>query len=148
MKKRLVRWSRSRHVASVALLCVIAVAALFTMGAGDRAGQLVGGAADQRLVLPAAQIISFGTSIGLLDTVTGAVYQLSGNLSNPGITQTWELKVPPVKGSTSGYLELQRATFNNPEALFLVDRITGRTWLFRWRSSGNGAWDPVEVRGR
>ena len=144
MKKRLVRWSPG----SVVLIGVITAAALFTMGAGNRSGQLVGDVPDRAFILPASEIISFGTTIGLLDTVTGAIYQLSGNLSNPGITQTWELKVPAVKGPTSGFLELQRTTFNSPEALFLVDRVTGKTWLFRWRSSGNGAWDPVEVRRR
>jgi hypothetical protein len=98
------------------------------------------------LAPPVVQIISFDDTIGMLDTTSGAVYRLRGDLSNASVTHTWQLRVPAVAGPTSGYLEIQRATFNQPEATFLVDKVTGRTWILRRRASENGSWDPVTIQ--
>jgi hypothetical protein len=53
--------------------------------------------------------------------------------------------VPPVDGGTSGYLQIQRPpfAFNDPQKHFLVDVISGRTWILRDNASGNGRWDQV-----
>jgi hypothetical protein len=96
-------------------------------------------------LVPASRIISWDQTIGMLDTVTGAVYKLEGSLDNPGARLSWKLRVPPVTGETSGLLEIQRATFNRPDATFLVDIVTGRTWILRRRASSNGSWDPVTI---
>ncbi|MHC5024156.1 MAG: hypothetical protein ACYTGG_09635 [Planctomycetota bacterium] len=46
---------------------------------------------------------------------------------------------------TVGLLELQRATFNHPDVVFLVDTVSGRTWLLNRRGDSTTTWDPVKV---
>jgi hypothetical protein len=126
-------------LSTAVLVAVVAIA----LGAGAaRAGRAERPVAGT--YFPASQIISFDNTIGRLDTATGAVYRLRGNLDNPGAKLTWERRVPPVTASTSGLLEIQRATFNRPDAIFLVDIVTGKTWILRRRASSNSAWAPVE----
>ena len=91
--------------------------------------------------------------IGRLDTVTGAIYRLHGNLENPSVRNTWRQRVPPVEGETSGLLDIQTVSFqrNAPVPFagktrtFLVDNVTGRTWVLRPTASTNGLWKEVKV---
>jgi hypothetical protein len=91
------------------------------------------------------------SDIARLDPTTGAVYRLRGNLDNPSVRNTWELRVPPVKGPHSGLLEVQQARLpgsrngRGASATFLVDIVSGRTWILRPRASSNASWDPVEI---
>ena len=133
------RDGRGSYLVVVALVGIV----VLTIGAGRGTPA---GSPQSTVVVPAAtQIISFDDTVGRLDTVTGAVYRLRGNLENPSVRHTWQLRVQPVKGPTSGLLEIQRATFNKPSAIFLVDKVTGRTWILRQRASDTGSWDPVPV---
>jgi hypothetical protein len=142
MTNRNVGWVRILLVGGV-------VGAAVALGLGANQGRPVGYQIEGRgFILPAAQIISFIDTIGRVDTVTGAVYQLRGDVTTPSSAETWELRVPAVKGSTSGLLEIQRATFNQRDATFLVDVVTGRTWLLNRRGNNNGSWDEVKIYQR
>jgi hypothetical protein len=126
---------------AVTVGAVLLGVALVAGGAGRRGGAEVTG-----FVVPATQIISFQESVGMLDTRTGAIYHIEGNLDNPSVRMEWQLRVPPVTGATSGYLEIQRTTFNQRGDVFLADIVTGRTWILRRRASTNGEWMPIRVR--
>lgn len=132
-------------VRPLALACLAAAAIAVGMGAGSNDRPVLYQNQARGYVLPATQIISYEDSIGRLDTATGAIYRLRGDVNEPSVRNTWELRVPGVKGETSGWLEIQRATFNNPEAIFLVDVINGNTWILHSRGNKNGTWDPVDL---
>lgn len=118
-----------------------------------------------------------GDPVALFDSKTGAVYRLRGTVANPSSRVYWQLAIPAV-GKTSGLLRLQNvpalrrvsrhriagALDRRPNVpllrdddtvleirdgeTFLVDVITGDTWLFRQRSETNlelGTWDPVDI---
>ena len=95
----------------------------------------------------------FDSDIARLDTRTGAVYRFRGDIDNAGVRNTWELRVDPVKGKTSGILEIQRIVLPARDRLssdvrpatFLVDVANGRTWILRHRVSTNATWDPVDI---
>ncbi len=93
-------------------------------------------------VFSAAQVVAFQEGVGLLDTTNGTVYELRGDLDNASTKLSWFLRVPAIEGS-SGFLELQSPRFNRPDALFLVDAVTGATWIFRDRGNRNGSWEAV-----
>lgn len=125
------------------LITLFAFTALFALGAKqDWDAEQIEARQFNR---PAVQVISWDEGVALFDSVNGAVYRLRGSLSNPSVRNTWQLRVPPVTVPTSGVLELQRATFNAPGALFLVDVVTGQTWILRDRPSETGSWEPVLV---
>ena len=135
--------SKIRTIVTTSVMAGIASLAVAVGMGAEHANQY---RADARTyVIPSTQIISFNDTVGRLDTGTGAVYQLRGNVNAPSSAKTWELRVPAVTGDTSGVLEIQRATFNNPEATFLVDVVTGRTWILNRRSNDNGSWDEVKI---
>jgi hypothetical protein len=85
------------------------------------------------------------SDIARLDTTTGAIYRFRGNVDNPSVRNTWEMRVPPVKGKHSGLLEVQQVKLGNHRTTFLVDIVDGRTWILRNRASTNGSWDPVDI---
>ncbi len=93
-------------------------------------------------IFSAAQVVAFQQGVGLLDTTNGTVYQLRGDLDNASAKLSWFLRVPAIEGG-SGFLELQSPRFNRPGALFLVDTVTGGTWIFRDRGNQNGTWEAV-----
>jgi len=141
--------SKIRRTAGVCtIFALAATAGAVILGAGRNEQVTILQAGARNYIIPAAQIISFNDTVGRLDTATGAVHQLSGDLRNPSVRNEWELRVPAVSGETSGFLEIQRATFNNPEAIFLVDIVTGKTWLLRRRGNEGGTWDAVTLDPR
>jgi hypothetical protein len=117
-----------------------------------------GPSATQIVLLPGGNVLN-SSDIARLDTRTGAVYRFRGDTTNPSVRNTWELRVPPVKEKTSGILEIQRIVAphgelgRNPADIdvelvpttFLVDVVTGSTWILRHRASTNATWDPVEI---
>lgn len=94
------------------------------------------------LATPVTQIVSYGEGVGLLDTRNGSISELRGSLDNPSSQLSWFLRVEGVEG-TSGHLEMQSPQWNRPDALFLVDVMTGETWILRDRGNNNGTWEPV-----
>jgi hypothetical protein len=131
-----------RVAQSLAVLGMVALV-IAAPGAGGQDDSTVPGL--RSLFLPAARIISLDETVGLLETTSGAVYRLNGNLDNSSAALTWQLRVPPVSGPTSGLLEIQRPDFNRPDATFLVDIVSGRTWILRRRAAETGTWEPVDV---
>lgn len=134
------------------LSAATAVAAMVVMGLSlggatrdDGMAALMNGRAYQVVIPAATQIISYDQTVGRLDTRTGALYMYRGELDNPSVRGYWELRVPAVNEKTSGMLELQRANFNDPAATFLVDTVTGKTWLLHRRGNHNGTWDAVDI---
>ena len=143
-------------------LCVLAAVALagtvvaVTVGANR---QPVVGANRSEALFSATQIIllpggnsATDSNIARFDATTGAIYRYRGNVDNQSTSGQWEIRVPPVDGPTSGMMELQHAPVNPfepnenaPAATFLVDMVTGNTWLLRQRGSSNLAWTPVEI---
>lgn len=94
------------------------------------------------LATPVTQVVSYGEGVGLLDTRNGSISELRGSLDNQSSQLSWFLRVEGVEG-TSGHLEMQSPHFNRPDALFLVDVMTGETWILRDRGNNNGSWEPV-----
>jgi hypothetical protein len=146
-------------------LAVVAVAAAVTAivpaaGAGGRSAVLDPGrseflfSATQIIILPGGNPAT-DSSIARLDTRTGALYRFRGSVDNPSAASTWELRVPPVDGETSGLLEIQvvtperTANLHDPTprmpAVFLVDIVSGYTWILQARASSNLSWEPVEI---
>ncbi len=126
------------------------------IGAGGaelaRAYVVEGPAATQLFIFPGGNLNNDG-DVAKLDTRTGGVYRYRGDLKNPNVRGTWELRVAPPKESNSGMLEVQRIVFPTAVgtagdveaqvATFLVDIVTGQTWVLRLRASSNGSWDYI-----
>jgi hypothetical protein len=136
----------------VTVLALVSAVILMVAGAGNDRELTIKRADVRGFVLPKTQIISWDDTVGLLDTTNGAVYRLSGQadasqtvFDNPSVRVTWKRRVAPVKEGTSGYLGLQRSTFNRPDGHFLVDIVTGKTWILRKRASTNREWVPVTI---
>ncbi len=136
------------------LLSIGAVLLGVAVGAGSvtfaRQYFVQGPSATDIFLLPGGNA-KFDSDIARLDTHTGAVYRFRGDVDNPSVRNTWELRVEPVKGETSGILEIQRIVLpalnrhGSEPTTFLVDVATGRTWILRHRASTNATWDPVDI---
>ena len=94
------------------------------------------------LATPVTQVVSYGEGVGLLDTRNGSISELRGSLDNQSSQLSWFLRVEGVEG-TSGHLEMQSPQFNRPDAVFLVDVMSGETWILRDRGNNNGSWEAV-----
>lgn len=118
----------------------VAAVALFTAAGAVLAGSRP--AFVPAAYFPAAQIFAFNEGIGKLDTRTGEIFELRGNLDNASTQVSWFSRVRPVVRS-SGTLQVQRADFNRPDAIVLVDLQTGDTWLLRARGNNNASWESI-----
>ena len=98
--------------------------------------------AFRTLDIPVVQVMSYQQGVGLLDTTTGEIFELRGDLDNASSRLSW---FPRVAGlaDTSGFLKVQSPQFNNPDAVFLIDAVTGATWILRERGNNNGSWEKV-----
>lgn len=99
-------------------------------------------AAFRTFALPVSQVISFHEGVGLLDTTNGELFELRGNLDNPSTAMYWFSRAAGVE-NTSGLLQVQSPNFNNPNTMFLVDVVTGATWILRDRGNNNASWVAV-----
>ncbi|MCZ6612874.1 MAG: hypothetical protein O6941_09580 [Planctomycetota bacterium] len=147
------------HLRVLVIVAVGATAIVLTMGAASRSTiaheYFVQGRPATVLFTLAGGNPKFDSSIARLDTRTGAVHRFRGNVDNPSVRNTWEQRVAPVKGETSGLLEIQQVRPEKvtnqhdprprPLETFLVDIVTGDTWILRRRASTNATWDPVEI---
>ncbi len=152
---------RTLVMASAALGVAAMVAAAVAAGSGaGRTAVMDPGrneflfSATEIIVLPDGTS-STDSSIARLDTRTGALYRFRGSVDNAGTRSTWEMRAEPVSEATSGMLEIQvvtpEKTVNQHDpaprapAVFLVDIVTGSTWILRARASSNFSWEPVEI---
>ncbi|MHC4080986.1 MAG: hypothetical protein ACYSU2_06660 [Planctomycetota bacterium] len=150
--------SITSHVRKWGLLSICA--AIIGVGAGAGVAKVAkqyfvqGPSATQIILLPGGNAKT-DSDIARLDTRTGAVYRFRGDVDNPSVRNTWELRVAPVTDETSGILEIQRVVLPQPKrapnelalkpSTFLVDVVTGDTWILRHRASTNASWDKVET---
>lgn len=126
---------RTRPIATaMAGLVLIAVIAI-TVGAGHTGQLRLDTCLDSKV-----RIINFDKSVARFDTSTGSIHELNGDLKNPSVRCTWTPHVKGVNKKTSGYLEIQHAGGGT----FLVDRVTGDSWVLRRRGS-NAKWDEVKL---
>ncbi len=101
--------------------------------------------AGGEVVFPRVQIIQWRDGAGRFDSVTGEIQRFHGDLDNPAVRPTWRVDVPPVRERTSGMLRIQHPV--GPRAIdapFLVDVVTGETWLLQRRPTG-ATWVRVDL---
>ena len=138
------------HSRKWVLMTICAAVAVVGIGAGGAkiaAQYFVQAPSASEIILLPGGNVEFDSDIARLDTRTGAVYRFRGNVNKASTRNTWELRVAPVKES-SGWLEVQtiaRPAIGSPVTVFLVDIVTGKTWILRQRASTNATWDPVNV---
>lgn len=124
--------------------------AIVALGAGA-AAVLLGGAkgtnrppivltATGDQLLSAVRIIRLDDTVARFDSTTGELMRFRGSLDRPNVRSVWEREAPAVRAKTSGLLDIQEAA----GSLFLVDVMTGDTWILR-RRGVNLAWDYIEV---
>lgn len=102
----------------------------------------------QDQVVPAANIIRLGENpdgIARIDSSTGAIHRFLGNPRSIDPEQAiglsaWKLEHAGVGTRPVGALRLQQAG----PATFLVDALSGETWILRMRN-GHFGWDRVET---
>lgn len=143
-KMKMRKTSRLMLGAAVLAAGIVTIAA--AMGAGRLADEpLVLNASASDLIVPRVRIIQWDDSVARFDTQTGAIHRFNGDLEKPNVRSEWISHVKPVRESTSSVLEIQKpAGVHSLEATFLVDVISGETWILRRRGS-NAGWDKVDV---
>ncbi len=88
---------------------------------------------------PAARVVRLNGSAGRLDTRTGELQRFRGNLKDSSGPARWAEFAPAVSERTSGVLDINQVQ----ESTFLVDLVTGDTWLLR-RTANAARWDHVD----
>ncbi len=135
-------------VRTLVVTLIVAGTIALIMGAGRNARS--NSIQDRMLaerVLPRVQVIQFDHTFARLDTATGALHLFSGDTRNPSSRSQWRRHAAGV-GGTSGYLELQQPRgVDARSTLFLVDVVTGDTWILSRRGS-RATWDHVAVYNR
>ena len=96
--------------------------------------------------LPASRVVLIGDAIVKLNTQNGALQLFRGTAGPTGSGDEWVLRVPPVKGKTSGMLDLQDVHPGTFSGVFLVDVSDDRSWILKWRGNENGEWLEVKER--
>lgn len=94
---------------------------------------------DSDLIFSRVRLVEFDGSVARLDTATGEVSRFSGQLTGTAARGSWLRLARPLTDQTSGFLELQQVG----GAAFLVDVVTGDTWLLRRRGS-IASWVQVQ----
>lgn len=104
----------------------------------------------QAMVLPKVRIVNFDNTVARFDTTNGALDRFEGSLRGDNVGGRWVQAVPAVKGPTSGMLQLQNSVGveNFSSAMFLVDTVSGRTWILELtdndRAPRRGFWEEVK----
>lgn len=144
--------SRSSQRTLLALLTITIVAVAAVVMADSTTNNDYMQAYDQNgnmVLLPKVRIINWGNTVAQFDSTSGAIHVFKGRLDRYSANGSWVQAVPPVSGA-SGPLQIQNPVGpENHGATFLVDTVSGRTWLMQLASrahaeSGNGSW--VEIR--
>lgn len=130
---------RALTVTAIAVLGV-GVAAILLGGAKGTNSQPIVLTATGEQVLSAVRIIRLDDTVARFDSTTGELMRFRGSLDRPNVRSVWVREAPAVRARTSGLLDIQEAA----GSLFLVDVMSGDTWILR-RRAANLAWDYVEV---
>ena len=91
------------------------------------------------LIVPTVRIFRFDDEVVRFDTTTGETSRFSGTISGGGATGTWLKFAKPVTGSTSQILQFR--TIGG--GAFLIDQVTGQTWVLRRAPGTIGTWINV-----
>jgi len=122
-----------------------AIVAMIVLGAGRAVPSVIQVSGDGELIVPRVRIIQFGDTVARFNTVTGEIHRFHGDLDKPNVRGQWVRHVRGVSDTTSGVLQIQRPDgVRAEEAAFLVDAITGDTWLLRRRGAA-AEWDRVDI---
>jgi hypothetical protein len=142
--------TKSRRLLQTLIAVVLAIGTIaVVMGATSRGGspRIEDRVIGER-VLSRVQIINFNDGVARFDSATGAIHTFSGDPRNPNVRGQWRLHVAGVNGRTSGFLQIQQPLgVEARDAAFLVDVVTGDTWVLRRRGT-RATWDFVEVFNR
>lgn len=141
------------HRPVIASLLLVGLGLLFG-GAGLTASSALaqnrGAAAPPPLrtqgVFAAVEIVAVEGETLRLDTRTGVMHGLDGDLSFDGTSGRWRVRVAPVPEATSGFLSLQSRLVGAQPVYLLVDEVTGETWLLRYRERDRGTWTRLSVQ--
>jgi len=130
---------------TVLLLAVLLVGTVAILGAGRQGPPVIHVPGEGDRIMPRVQIIQFGESVARFDTTTGEIHRFHGDLDKPNVRGQWVRHVRGVSGDTSGLLQIQKPRgVRAKEALFLVDTVTGDTWLLRQRGA-SAEWDRIDI---
>mgnify|MGYP006293829605 CR=1 FL=1 len=113
------------------------------MGAGRKVGFEVFKGMSGGDIVSKVEVINlrnFDSKVALFDRTTGEIRRFHGSLDNPNVRSQWLELADGVDGKTSGLLDIQIAG----NQIFLVDAVTGDTWILRERGSIY-EWDEVRV---
>ena len=135
---------KTMTTAARAFLLVAGGALLAALALGAARPQSAPDGFDRAFLLPASQIFDRGTDIIKLDARDGSMHIMRGRAGAAGSATEWQQRVSPVRGTTSGLLQIQRAGKGDSASVFLVDVLGDRTWILRWRGVDSGEW--VEMR--
>lgn len=92
------------------------------------------------LIVPTVRIFRFGNEVVRFDSTTGEMSRFSGTVSGGGAAGTWLKFAKPVAGSTSQILEFRSIA----GGAFLIDQVTGQTWVLRRAPGTIGTWINVQ----
>jgi hypothetical protein len=127
------------------MIGLLAIGAAFVLGAGRGTPPVIHVPGEGDRILPRVEIIQWGDSVARFDTTTGEIHRYHGDLDKPNVRGQWVSQVRGVSDNTSGLLQLQRPRGVRAEnALFLVDAVTGDTWLLRHRGT-SAAWEKIDI---
>jgi hypothetical protein len=137
--------NRLRNWRTVIALGLLAIGAAFVLGAGRSVQPVIHVPGEGERIVPRIQIIQFDDTVARFDTSTGEIHRFHGDLDKPNVRGQWVSHVRGVSGNTSGLLQIQKPRgVRGEEAIFLVDVITGDTWLLR-RRGASADWDKIDV---
>jgi hypothetical protein len=121
------------------ILPAIGAAAIIiaTVAPGQNGG---GGIVAVDNIFPAARVIEIDDEVALFNTATGEIQKIRGQRTGPGATGNLFNFAQPVNGSTSGFLQIQRAKGGT----FLVDLISGDIWILRVASENSASWRAID----
>ena len=92
-------------------------------------------------VFSRVRIVEMDDTIFRLDTETGALSRFRGTESGRNARGSFVSVAPPLRSPTSGFVDIQQAG----NATFLVDVVTGQTWILRQRGNSTAAWVEVST---
>ena len=127
---------RSSFHPQILLLATVCVVAVTISTAVSQHSTAIGRTYD----LPTNKYFSIGGHILRIDTTTGQMFRLRGAANATQTGNTWAPRVPPVRGSHSGMLDITQLSPGSGDGVFLTDVAGSRTWLLKWRSNEVGEW--------
>lgn len=135
-----IQMNKTTIVSLLGLIFIMLVAAYLRPSAATamQAGQGVINNPD--LIVPAVRIIRFDDQIARFDTATGEMSRFSGTASGGGASGTWLRLARSVNDSTSQILEIRTVAGGT----FLIDQVTGQTWVLRRAPGTIGTWINVQ----